>query len=63
MFSLNIGDKVIVKDSYQKILYTVEPNKKYDFKFDINAISEKDENFGIKLIEKDNEFENVKITN
>ena len=58
LFALQIPKKVIVKNNYQKILYSVEPNSDYIFKFKIDTNS-----YGrIKITEKNKYFDDIRVT-
>lgn len=50
--------------TYTKVLYNIESNKKYNFSFDIEAITntENIENFKISIIEKNKYFDEIKTT-
>ena len=59
---LQIPDKVEIKENYQKIMYSVESNTTYKFSFNIDAISETEDNFLIKITEKNKYFDDLKTT-
>lgn len=60
LVGLNIYDKIKINTEYQKILYTAEANKQYNFKFYIENNAE--EKFKIKITEKNKYFDDIQIT-
>ena len=62
IIGLKIPTELNVKTSYQKIFYSVEPNTEYIFKFDVDSNSTQDDNFSIKVTEKNKYFDNVNET-
>lgn len=61
LIGINIPKKVEVEDEYQKIIYSVEENKDYEFKFDITAKSDKGL-FSISITEKNKYFDDINKT-
>ena len=61
LIGINIPKKVKVEDEYQKIIYSAEGNKDYEFKFDIIAKSDK-ESFSISITEKNKYFDDINKT-
>ena len=61
IIGVNIPDKIKVQDEYQKIMYTVEGNKDYEFRFNITAKSSK-EDFSIIINEKNKYFDDINKT-
>lgn len=55
---LKVDKDVVVKSKYQKILYTVNANTQYNFKFEI----ETEEEAQISIIEKNRYFDDLNIT-
>lgn len=61
IIGLNISTELKIDNEYQKIMYEVKPNEKYDFSFDIqtNSNSKEKESFLIKITEKNKYFDDI----
>lgn len=59
ILGLQVSTDVKINNEYQKILYYVEPDQDYIFKFDINAQSNDDNNFVVSITEKNDYFDNI----
>lgn len=55
VIGLKLSDNLIIKEDYQKILYTVEPNTEYNFKFNIEEVTDSK----IQIIEKNRFFDEI----
>jgi len=62
IIGMQISDNLIVKKSYMKKIFEVQPSTDYVFSFDINSVSNEGEKFTIEIIEKNEYLDKVKTT-
>ena len=62
IIGLKISTSVEIKNNFQKILYSVNPNTDYVFEFEIESISKENGDCIIKFTEKNEYFDDIKET-
>ena len=62
VIGLNVWKTTNITENYQKIFYSINSNFDYVFKFDVVAEAEKDDDFVIRITEKDEYFDDVSYT-
>lgn len=59
LIGLQIPQKLVIKQKYQKILYSVEKDTDYSFVLDINSVTDEENGVTIRLSEKNEFFDDV----